>query len=41
MTYMDIQEMGVANGLGKIIETRISLHNRFVDLFCGSSAVTW
>ena len=29
------------NGLADIIHSRITQHERFVDLFCGSSAVTW
>ena len=29
------------NGLADLIQARVSQHERFVDLFCGSSAVSW
>ena len=29
------------NGLAELIHSRVSQHERFVDLFCGSSAVSW
>lgn len=29
------------NGLGELIHSRVSQHDRFVDLFCGSSVVSW
>ena len=29
------------NGLADIIHSRVTQHDRFVDLFCGSSAVSW
>ena len=29
------------NGLGDLIQSRVSRYERFVDLFCGSSVVSW
>ena len=39
--YMGSKRWMLQNGLAELIHSRISQHERFVDLFCGSSAVSW
>ena len=41
MKYMGSKRWMLHNGLGDIIRSRVSQHERFVDLFCGSAAVSW
>ena len=39
--YMGSKRWMLRNGLADLIHSRVSQHERFVDLFCGSSAVSW
>lgn len=39
--YMGSKRWMLDNGLADAIQSRVSQHDRFVDLFCGSSAVSW
>ena len=41
LKYMGSKRWMLDNGLGEIIDSRISQYDRFVDLFCGSSSVSW
>lgn len=41
MKYMGSKKNMLANGLGKIFFKEINGHERIIDLFSGSSAVTW
>lgn len=41
MKYMGSKRWMLGNGLSETIETRIKNYDRFVDLFCGSSVVSW
>lgn len=41
MKYMGSKRWMLHNGLAELIHSRVSQHERFVDLFCGSSAVSW
>ena len=41
MKYMGSKRLMLQNGLDKIIEKRMCGTDRFVDLFCGSSIVSW
>ena len=41
MKYMGSKRWMLRNGLADLIRSRVSRHERFVDLFCGSSAVSW
>ena len=41
MKYMGSKRWMLRNGLADVIGSRISQHERFVDLFCGSAAVSW
>ena len=39
--YMGSKRWMLQNGLAELIHSRVSQYERFVDLFCGSSAVSW
>ena len=41
MKYMGSKRWMLHNGLADLIHSRVSQHERFLDLFCGSSAVSW
>ncbi len=41
MKYMGSKRWMLQNGLGDLVRSRISKHERFVDLFSGSAAVSW
>ena len=41
MKYMGSKRMMLRNGLGEILATEAESATRFVDLFCGSGAVSW
>ena len=41
MKYMGSKRWMLENGLSKIIGDKMDDYDRFVDLFCGSSAVSW
>lgn len=41
MKYMGSKRAMLKNGLGELIEKEIANRSRFVDLFCGSAAVSW
>lgn len=41
MKYMGSKRAMLANGLGKLLAEEIPKHNRFIDLFSGSAAVSW
>ena len=41
MKYMGSKRGMLGNGLGEILSTEIPRSKRFVDLFCGSGAVSW
>lgn len=41
MKYMGSKRWMLRNGLGDEIDDRVGKYDRFVDLFCGSAAVSW
>ncbi len=41
MKYMGSKRTMLTNGLGTLLKAELPKHERFVDLFCGGSSVSW
>jgi adenine-specific DNA-methyltransferase len=41
MKYMGSKRSMLLNGLGELISSEITQHDRLVDLFCGAASVSW